>query len=680
MSPLNHSELGKIGLLSLAFVLVLCSPVLSQSDSSDSNSSPLNLQVEISNGAVILTWDAPTVNADSVTGYEILRKRPTKGEKKFKTYVNNTNTTTYTDLNATEAGVKYVYRVKALRNDGTKSKKSNNAKITLSSSFYKPQNLEVNITNGAVTLYWDAPRMDSESVTGYEILRKRPTKGEKKLKTYVNNTNSTNTTYTDLNATEAEVRYAYRVKALRNDGTKSKRSNFAKIDLNETLTPLQGYVLNTTVVIVEEPPTIRKPEPTLHAQAAHVTLGSGPKASVSEGGTDLPDNSTTTGEVEVGGSATGNISFINDQDWFAVELQAGKRYQIDLEGASTNQGTLEDPLINSIYKDEDEISNGNDDGGVGRNSQIIYTPNTGGTYFVWVRASTEGTRLGTYTLSVRDITPPLCDLDDEWDSSIPRPSSVRATPNMNGTVTINWKHPTANGYSDNNYVVTHRRLWTMNGPPMGNEGKYGWQEAGTTDWANFTRVVNDNQITIDINATPGEQHAIRVHSVKETGGASACSRPKTRSFWAAKQNESDPDAVTIIQNPFITEKLVYDENGNAKREDSVRIDFKPVEELKNYEIWRAGPDNTFTQVAGGSRCIELVEQGLEDGEEYVQHCKNRIHETATFSFSPSVQRIYFYGKMNGMKSGKTYSYILFPVKDNITYYGGRWDIRHITIP
>ena len=722
---------------------------------------------------------------------------PQKERKNFKTYVNNTNSTntTYTDLNATEAGVKYVYRVKAIRNDGTKSKKSNNAKITLSSSFYKPKNLEVNITNGAVTLHWNAPRMDSESVTGYEILRKRPTKGEKKLKTYVNNTNSTNTTYADFNATEAGVRYAYRVKALRNDSTKSKRSNFAKIDLNETLTSLQGYVTSYTAEFYE-------PEPTLHAQAGHSTLGPGTKASVSEGGTDLPTDNTTTGRVEVGASASATIGTATDLDWFEVELEAGTRYQIDMEGADTDRGNLSDPSIYLFNAMGTSLVYDND-GGVGKNARITYTPTASGTYFVqavdaranegtytlsvivlgatgvseadtdftgntgtlgrvevggsatgsintsdqqdWFNVYLEGDRTyqidmegaptnrgtledplifrvrdpggsfrgyddnagvgknaktiytpttdgthslaltsgdggeGTYTVSVRDITPfENCDLDDEWDSSIPSPLNVKATPKMNGKVKITWKHPTRNGYSDNNYVVSHRRLWTMNGPLMEGEGKYGWQEAGTTDWANFTRVVNDNQITIDINATPGEQHAIRVHSVKETGGASACSRPKTRNFWAAKQNENDPDAVTL-EEPSLEILRTYNTNTQQHvREEFVNIKVGLIEGITQYEVWRAGPDNTFTQVAGGSRCVELVEQGLKESEEYVQHCKNRIyielfHELSTEQF------INYNDNTGGMKSGKTYSYIIFPVKDNVTYYGGRWDIRHIQI-
>ena len=690
---------------------------------------PLNLQVEISNGTVILTWDAPTSNAESVTGYEILRKRPTKGEKKFKTYVNNTNSTntTYADLNATEAGVQYVYRVKALRNDGTKSKKSNNAKITLSSSFYKPQNLEVNITNGAVTLYWDAPRMDAESVTGYEILRKRPTKGEKKLKTYVNNTNSTNTTYTDLNATEAEVRYAYRVKALRNDGTKSKRSNFAKIDLNETLTPLQGYVLNTTVVIVEEPQTQSEPEPTLHAQAAHSTPGLGTKASVSESVEVLLSNLGRSTDVTAGlgaietaqGFTTGSNAYGYHLDSIAIRFDRnpGNKAKMTVALWSATNGSTPKPKnsIATLTHSTGNWSGVNTFNAPGTDLKanttyflrLSYSGSSSGDPALKLTTSgsvdgeqgwdVTGPRLYRNRLSTQDwdVSSPQyvkfeikgmpvaeCGLDDEWDSSIPRPSNVRVTPYMNGRVKVTWNHPTANGYSDNKYVVSHRRLWTMNGPPMGNEGKYGWQEAGTTDWANFTRVVNDNQITIDINATPGEQHAIRVHSVEEIRGAkNACSRPKTRNFWAAKQNENDPDAVTMIQNPFITEEFVFDANGNARRESRVRIEFKPVEGLQNYEMWRAGPDNTFTQVAGGSRCVELVEQGLEDGEEYVQHCKNRIHETLSFLLDlSSVDGIVFYEPVGSMKSGKTYSYILFPIKDNVTHYGGRWDIRHTTIP
>ena len=47
---------------------------------------------------------------------------------------------------------------------------------------------------------------------------------------------------------------------------------------------------------------------------------------------DCPGDTTTTCEVDVGGSVTGNITSDLDNDWFRVDLKAGTRYQIDLEG------------------------------------------------------------------------------------------------------------------------------------------------------------------------------------------------------------------------------------------------------------------------------------------------------------------------------------------------------------
>ena len=65
---------------------------------------------------VELAWDAPAADAESVTGYEILRA---VGDGDLATLVANTGSadTTYTDDTATEAGESYAYRVKALRGE-----------------------------------------------------------------------------------------------------------------------------------------------------------------------------------------------------------------------------------------------------------------------------------------------------------------------------------------------------------------------------------------------------------------------------------------------------------------------------------------------------------------------------------------------------------------------------------
>ena len=91
---------------------------------------PVNLAASLLGGVVVLTWDAPVEGAESITGYEVLRRRPQNGEHTLVPYGQTTVGTTFIDLNATESGVKYVYRVKALRGDA-RSRWSNYDNVTI---------------------------------------------------------------------------------------------------------------------------------------------------------------------------------------------------------------------------------------------------------------------------------------------------------------------------------------------------------------------------------------------------------------------------------------------------------------------------------------------------------------------------------------------------------------------
>ena len=80
---------------------------------------PRNLTAVVNaDGSIILSWEAP--GDDSITGYQILRRRPTLGEDTLLLYVADTESTatTYTDTNVTQ-GVQHVYRVKAINAAGT---------------------------------------------------------------------------------------------------------------------------------------------------------------------------------------------------------------------------------------------------------------------------------------------------------------------------------------------------------------------------------------------------------------------------------------------------------------------------------------------------------------------------------------------------------------------------------
>ena len=129
----------------------------------------------------------------------------------------------------------------------------------------------------------------------------------------------------------------------------------------------------------------------------------------SEADTDCPATTATTCQVEVGASATGNVGTNGDQDWFKVVLEADKTYQIDLKGQGGGGGTLTDPELPDIRDSSgDEITDtGNDDADADNDvndSRIVFTPTTASTYYL-VASDAYGTITGTYTLSVRDVTP-----------------------------------------------------------------------------------------------------------------------------------------------------------------------------------------------------------------------------------------------------------------------------------
>ena len=203
---------------------------------------PSGLEVSLVENRVTLTWDAPASDAASVTGYEILRRRPNDGEAALTTLVADTGNaeTGYTDDTANEPGVRYTYRVKALR-DGEQSRVSNYARIDLPEDYAQdtpepeeepspealaPSGLTAEAAeDSGVALSWTAPAEDAGSVTGYEVLRGQ---GSAALATLAADTGNTDTTYTDSGVTGDLDGYRYQVKALRG-GDASQGSNVAGV-------------------------------------------------------------------------------------------------------------------------------------------------------------------------------------------------------------------------------------------------------------------------------------------------------------------------------------------------------------------------------------------------------------------------------------------------------------------
>ena len=191
-----------------------------------------------------------------------------------------------------------------------------------------PRSLDATATHDQVVLTWDDPNDDS--ITGYVILRRIPgVDPEGQFSELVSNTGTDATAYTD-DTVSAETRYTYRIKAINEHGV-SERSRWSHINVPAAPEAVEG----------DDPDG---------EDDDGAPGGPGKRANVSEpDGEDLPTDDTTTGEVDVGGSVTGNIGNGTDGDWFKVVLEAGTRYQIDLEGADTSRGTLPDPRMGLYY-------------------------------------------------------------------------------------------------------------------------------------------------------------------------------------------------------------------------------------------------------------------------------------------------------------------------------------------
>ena len=346
---------------------------------------------------MVLTWDDP--GDDSIDGYVILRRnRDTDAEGQFTELAPDTGTadTTYTD-GSVAAETPYTYRIKAINEHGVSARSRWFHIDTLAAPTpeqgaeppAKPTGLSATASHDQVILTWDDPGDDS--IDGYVILRRnRDTDAEGEFTNLVTDTGTADTTYTD-GSVAAETPYTYRIKAINGHGV-SERSRWFHID---TLAAPQE-----TVVEGDDQDEQGGDDDAGGAPGHATPGGAGARANVSEGSTDLPNDNSTTGEVDVGGSVMGNIDRGGDGDWFGMELEAGKRYQIDLEGMSTGRGTLVDPVIFFLYDADGNMISGTlaNNGGVGKNDRLIYTPTADGTYFV--SATSNAVTTGTYTLSV----------------------------------------------------------------------------------------------------------------------------------------------------------------------------------------------------------------------------------------------------------------------------------------
>ena len=167
---------------------------------------PGSLSVALEGGDAVLSWEAPTHDADAVAGYRIWRG---SGAADPTVHVADSGSaeTTWTDEDPAVGD--YVYLVQALYDDYYPGRESAPVEVSVSNAPHTVGSLTAVAGTNRVTLDWDAPS-SGLTPTGYRILR-GPTSTT--LGMLVSDTSSTATTYVDSTAS-TDVAYSYSVRAL----------------------------------------------------------------------------------------------------------------------------------------------------------------------------------------------------------------------------------------------------------------------------------------------------------------------------------------------------------------------------------------------------------------------------------------------------------------------------------
>ena len=609
---------------------------------------PTGLTVSLVENKVTLSWTAPAEDADSVTGYEILRRRPMEGETTLATLVADTESTatTYTDATANEAGVRYVYRVKALRGSEA-SLWSNFDRIELPADYVPdptptpepestpddqaPTSLTAALAEGSgVALSWTAPAEDADSVTGYEVLR---AVGEGDLATLAADTGSTTTAYTDATATAAGETYAYQVKAIRGED-RSQASGQAQVQLPHDPVDLAPSdliaLISTTVVVGEEGSTTKVVLVwTAPAEDADSVTGYEVLRAVGEGepATLAADTGSTTNTytdataTEAGETYTYEVKAIRGEERSQASGQAQVQLPHDPVDLAPSNLTAEkvDGGINLSWtapaEDADSVTAYEILRAVGEGeltTLVADTASTDTTYSDTTATDSEE----TYAYQVKAVRGQARSQGSNKVVEAPEPPATPenlAPSNLTFViqedgVELTWDAPAADADSVTGYRVLRR---------LPNQGENEWL-VWKWDTGSAETAYKDGYAQ-----TLGEYYMYRVRALRGDDYSKMSNRVDVRRPEAAPE--------TTAWAPSNLEALVYGEVelGEEGVTTNVRLTWdapaEGVEWIRGYEVQRATCDGGFTTLVAdtGSTGTAYTDASVTPGETYTYQVRAR---------------------------------------------------------
>lgn len=121
---------------------------------------------------------------------------------------------------------------------------------------------------------------------------------------------------------------------------------------------------------------------------------------------DYASDTTTTGVVAVGGSATGELEVLGDTDWFRVTLDADTLYTFTMRAAGSGGGTLDEPFLELVvvvdFNPTTWVVRGLDYGTATEAAQFVHFNQSAGTYYLIADAGSFLGDTGTYTVSAAE--------------------------------------------------------------------------------------------------------------------------------------------------------------------------------------------------------------------------------------------------------------------------------------
>jgi subtilase family serine protease len=189
--------------------------------SAASPSAPTNFAVSAANGAVDLSWSAPSSTGGSaITGYKVYRGLSSGTESLLTTLG---VTTSYTDTAVTN-GTTYYYEITAVNGVGESPMSAQqSAALVTPKVAGKPTGLAAHSSGSpTVTLSWSAPASDGgASITGYSVLRGTKSGHEASIATAACTASSCS--YSDTGTSKGTT-YYYEVAAINSVGTGANSS------------------------------------------------------------------------------------------------------------------------------------------------------------------------------------------------------------------------------------------------------------------------------------------------------------------------------------------------------------------------------------------------------------------------------------------------------------------------